>query len=239
MPISYSQLEDVAYELNRRAAIAVPLDAKKAFVEAAQRETHPDAKRALLAVIDNADVAVGQQSSMCGDTGLPRFYVKSGNDVRLEGGFVALERALRAATARATKDVPLRSNRVHPLTRRNPGTNVGVMAPNIEYRFEPEGDWIDLTAVHKGGLFGSDYRWSVLGAGRNQLPIAAMAAAMGGNVRVGLEDSLWAGPGRLAESNAEQVRLARQIVEGLGLEIASAEEAREMLQLKGGHQVAF
>jgi L(+)-tartrate dehydratase alpha subunit len=116
-------------------------------------------------VIDNADVAVGQQSSMCGDTGLPRFYVKSGNEVRLEGGFVALERALRAATARATKDVPLRSNRVHPLTRRNPGTNVGVMAPNIEYRFEPEGDWIDLTAVHKGGLFGSDYRMLFPGDG--------------------------------------------------------------------------
>ncbi len=83
-------------------------------------------------------------------------------------------------------------------------------------------------------LFGDDYRWSVLGAGRNQLPIAAMAAAMGGNVRVGLEDSLWAGPGKLAESNAQQVRLARQIIEGLGLEIATPDEAREILALKGG-----
>jgi L(+)-tartrate dehydratase alpha subunit len=165
MPISYSQLEEVAYELNRRAAIAVPLDAKKAFVAAAERESHPDAKRALLAVINNADVAVGQQSSMCGDTGLPRFYAKVGNDVQLEGGFVNLERALRAATVRATRDVPLRSNRVHPLTRRNPGTNVGVMAPNVDYRFEPEGDWIDLTAVHKGGLFGSDYRMLFPGDG--------------------------------------------------------------------------
>ena len=88
-------------------------------------------------------------------------------------------------------------------------------------------------------LFGSDYRWSVLGAGRNQLPIAAMAASMGGNVRVGLEDSLWAGPGRLATSNAEQVRLARAILEGMGLEIATADEAREMLDLKGAHNVAF
>lgn len=83
-------------------------------------------------------------------------------------------------------------------------------------------------------LFGGSYRWSVLGAGRNQLPIAAMAAAMGGNVRVGLEDSLWAGPGKLAESNAQQVRLARQIIEGLGLEIATPAEAREILELKGG-----
>ena len=88
-------------------------------------------------------------------------------------------------------------------------------------------------------LFGDQYRWSVLGAGRNQLPIAAMAAAMGGNVRVGLEDSLWIGPGKLAESNAQQVRLARQIIEGLGLEVASPDEAREILQLKGGDRVNF
>jgi uncharacterized protein (DUF849 family) len=84
-----------------------------------------------------------------------------------------------------------------------------------------------------------NYRWSVLGAGRNQMPIAAMAASMGGNVRVGLEDSLWIGPGKLAESNAQQVRKARQIIEGLGLEIASPDEAREILSLKGGDKVAF
>ena len=88
-------------------------------------------------------------------------------------------------------------------------------------------------------LFGDQYRWSVLGAGRNQLPIAAMAAAMGGNVRVGLEDSLWIGPGQLAESNAQQVRLARQIIEGLGLAVASPDEAREILALKGGDRVEF
>ena len=88
-------------------------------------------------------------------------------------------------------------------------------------------------------LFGDQYRWSALGAGRNQLSIAAMAAAMGGNVRVGLEDSLWAGPGRLAKTNAEQVRLARKIIEGLGLDIATPDEAREMLALKGGDKTAI
>jgi uncharacterized protein (DUF849 family) len=88
-------------------------------------------------------------------------------------------------------------------------------------------------------LFGDAYRWSVLGAGRAQMPIAAMAAAMGGNVRVGLEDSLWIGPGRLATSNAEQVRKVRQIIEGLGLEVASPAEARAILALKGGDAVAF
>src|SRR3982750_1470499 len=88
-------------------------------------------------------------------------------------------------------------------------------------------------------LFGDKYRWSVLGAGRNQLPIAAMAAAMGGNVRVGLEDSLWIGAGKLAESNAQQVTKVRQIIEGLGLEIASPDDAREILSLKGGDRVEF
>jgi len=88
-------------------------------------------------------------------------------------------------------------------------------------------------------LFGADYRWSVLGAGRSQMPIAAMAAAMGGNVRVGLEDSLWIGAGKLAASNAEQVRQIRQVIEGLSLQIATPEEAREILQLKGADKVAF
>jgi uncharacterized protein (DUF849 family) len=88
-------------------------------------------------------------------------------------------------------------------------------------------------------LFGDAYRWSVLGAGRHQLPIAAMSAAMGGNVRVGLEDSLWLGRGRLAESNAAQVRQVRGIIEGLGLELATPDEAREILGLKGGDRVDF
>ncbi len=88
-------------------------------------------------------------------------------------------------------------------------------------------------------LFGKDYAWSVLGAGRSQIPIASMAAAMGGNVRVGLEDSLWIGPGQLAESNAAQVQKIRTVLQGLSLEVASPDEARAMLHLKGGDNVAF
>ena len=88
-------------------------------------------------------------------------------------------------------------------------------------------------------LFGNDFRWSVLGAGANQFRVAAQAATLGGNVRVGLEDSLWAGRGELATSNAVQVRKVRNIIENLGLEVATPEEAREILQLKGGDQVAF
>jgi uncharacterized protein (DUF849 family) len=88
-------------------------------------------------------------------------------------------------------------------------------------------------------LFGTEYVWSVLGAGRFQMPVAAQAAAAGGNVRVGLEDSLWDGPGQLAESNAAQVRRVRSILNGLSLEIATPDEARDMLALKGREDVAF
>ncbi|MBL6777996.1 MAG: 3-keto-5-aminohexanoate cleavage protein [Paracoccaceae bacterium] len=88
-------------------------------------------------------------------------------------------------------------------------------------------------------LFGTEYRWSVLGAGANQFRIAAQSAALGGNVRVGLEDSLWAGKGELATSNAVQVEKVRKIIEGLGLSVATPDEARAILNLKGGDQVAF
>jgi uncharacterized protein (DUF849 family) len=88
-------------------------------------------------------------------------------------------------------------------------------------------------------LLGENYHWSVLGAGANQMRVAAIAAAMGGNVRVGLEDSLWVGPGQLAPSNAAQVTQVRKILEGLGLEIASPDDAREILSLKGGDKVGF
>jgi uncharacterized protein (DUF849 family) len=88
-------------------------------------------------------------------------------------------------------------------------------------------------------LFGGDYHWSILGAGGSQIRLASQGAAMGSNVRVGLEDSLWGGPGRLAESNVEQVMLIREVIAGLSLEVATPDDARKMLDLKGGNQVAF
>ncbi|PNQ98107.1 3-keto-5-aminohexanoate cleavage protein (plasmid) [Azospirillum argentinense] len=88
-------------------------------------------------------------------------------------------------------------------------------------------------------LFGTDYEWSVLAAGRHQIPFTTMAAVMGGNVRVGLEDSLYLSKGRLARSSAEQVAKIRRILEELSLEVATPAEARAMLALKGADQVAF
>ena len=88
-------------------------------------------------------------------------------------------------------------------------------------------------------LFGDQYHWSILAAGRHQLGFVTMGAIMGGNVRVGLEDGLYAGKGRLATSNAEQVGIVRDILNGLSLDVATPAEAREMLALKGGDRVAF
>ena len=88
-------------------------------------------------------------------------------------------------------------------------------------------------------LFGNDYQWSVLAAGRHQMNFVTMAAMLGGNVRVGLEDSLYISKGKLAESNKDQVAKIRRIIEDLSLEVASPKEAREMLGLKGGDLVQF
>ena len=99
----------------------------------------------------------------------------------------------------------------------------------------------NLTHMHRiaDKLFGDDYLWSVLAGGRHQLPLVTMGSVMGGNVRVGLEDSLYAGKGRLATSNSEQVSIIRGILEQLSLKIATPDEARQQLALKGADQVSF
>jgi uncharacterized protein (DUF849 family) len=88
-------------------------------------------------------------------------------------------------------------------------------------------------------LFGNDYRWSILAAGRHQMRLGTMGVALGGNVRVGMEDSMYIGKGELATDNAQQVTRIRTIIEALSLEVATPAEARETLQLKGGDRVAF
>jgi uncharacterized protein (DUF849 family) len=88
-------------------------------------------------------------------------------------------------------------------------------------------------------LFGKNYEWSVLGAGANQMRIGSLALASGGNVRVGLEDSIWAGKGVHAKENADQVIIIKNIAEGMGLDIASPNETREILKLKGRDKICF
>src|SRR2546427_11140370 len=151
-------IEDPARELMARAAIDIPADYREGVRLARDREQQRLARFVLDQMLENWDIATAERRPMCADTGLPRYYVKLGNEAVVEGGLVALERALRRATADATASVPLRPNRVHPLTREDQDNNVGVHAPEVTYAFEPGGDWIDITTVHKGGLFGSDYR---------------------------------------------------------------------------------
>lgn len=151
-------VEDTARELMARAAIDIPPDFREGVRRARDAEPGRLARFVLTEMLDNWDVATAERRPMCADTGLPRFYARVGNEALVEGGFVAFERALRRATAEATAAIPLRPNRVHPLSRVDHNNNVGAHAPEVTYAFEPDRDWIDLTTVHKGGLFGSDYR---------------------------------------------------------------------------------
>jgi len=163
--IQTDNIERAAYNIMTRAAIDIPEDYRESIVGMADREDNPLSCFVLQTMIENYAAATDDRRPMCADTGLPRYFVKVGNEARIEGGFVTLERALRSATARATHDIPLRPNRVHPLWRTDLNNNVGINAPEIDWSFEPEADWVDITTVHKGGLFGSDYRMLFPGDG--------------------------------------------------------------------------
>ena len=165
--ISESTLQEAAYEIMRQAAIRIPDDYRNGIREARTNEKHSLSCFVMDTMLDNWDAAIEDQRPMCADTGLPRYYVKFGNESSIDGGFVALERALRRATAEATSGIPLRPNRVHPLTRQDHNNNVGARAPEIEYSVEPDANWVDITTVHKGGLFGTDYRMLFPGDGKD------------------------------------------------------------------------
>ncbi|MEL7281035.1 MAG: fumarate hydratase [Pseudomonadota bacterium] len=156
--IQIDLIQKTAEELMAKAAIEIPQDYLDGLKAAAKTEDGDLSSFVLQAMLENYEAAKEDGRAMCGDTGVPRWFVKLGNEAQVEGGMFALETALRRATAKATFDVPLRPNRVHPLWRTDHDNNVGIGAPEIEYGFEPEGDWIDLITVHKGGLFGTDYR---------------------------------------------------------------------------------
>ncbi|RLA01684.1 MAG: fumarate hydratase [Gammaproteobacteria bacterium] len=164
-PISNELIRETAAELMALAAIDIPADYRQALELAADKETSELPSFVIKTMLQNYQVASKDRRPMCADTGLPRFYVKAGNYAVVDGGFVALEKSLRQAVVSGTHDIPLRPNRVHPLSRKDNNNNVGVHAPEIDYSFEPEADWIDITTVHKGGLFGTDYRMLFPGDG--------------------------------------------------------------------------
>ena len=163
--ISNDTIETASYEIMRRAAIDIPEDYLGGIKASAKKETEQLSSFVIESMIENYAAATDDRRPMCADTGLPRYYVKIGDKAAFDGGFTGIERALRSATARATHDVPLRPNRVHPLWRTEHNNNVGINSPEVEWSFEPEADWIDITTVHKGGLFGTDYRMLFPGDG--------------------------------------------------------------------------
>src|SRR5258706_13854535 len=138
--ISISNVQRAAEELMAKAAIEIPEDSLAGLRKCADTEKGDLSAFVIKAMLDNYEAAKEDRRAMCGDTGLPRWYVKIGNEALIEGGPIALEAALRRATARATHDVPLRPNRVHPLWRTDHNNNVGINAPGIEYAFHPNAD---------------------------------------------------------------------------------------------------
>ncbi len=163
--IENATIETAAYEIMTQAAIDIPQDYLTGIKGMIDLEKGDLSSFVLKSMVDNWEAATEDRRPMCADTGLPRYYVKVGDNAKFDGGFTGFERALRSATARATQDVPLRPNRVHPLWRTEHNNNVGVNSPEIEWSFEPDADWIDVTTVHKGGLFGTDYRMLFPGDG--------------------------------------------------------------------------
>lgn len=169
-----------------------------------------------------------------------RPYLENSDDLVFRNTFRDIEHILRSCSETGTRfeiecyDVGHLYTAAHFLDR-------GLLKPPIFIQsvFGIRGgigaDYEDVVTMKRTAdrLFGDDFIWSVLGSGRSQIPIATMSAVMGGHVRVGLEDSLWDGPGALASSNAAQVRRIRTILEALSLEVATPQETRDLLKLKG------
>ena len=164
MTITATMVEEAAFAIMQKAAIDIPDDYLNGIRGMADKEEGDLSAFVLQAMLENYEAASEDRRPMCADTGLPRYFVKVGDKARLES-FTGLDRSLRAATARATREIPLRPNRVHPLWRTEHNNNLGINAPEVDWSFEPDADWVDITTVHKGGLFGSDYRMLFPGDG--------------------------------------------------------------------------
>jgi uncharacterized protein (DUF849 family) len=173
-------------------------------------------------------------------------YLESSRDFILSNTFAQIERGMTELSAMGTRfefecyDIGHLYNLAHFVDRKivePPFFIQGVFGILGGIGADPENLVHMKTTADR--LFGEDYLFSALAAGRHQMPLVTLSAILGGSVRVGLEDSLYLGRGRLAASNAEQVAKIRRIVEELGLQVASPAEARAMMKTKGGDQVAF
>ena len=159
--IAERTIETAMYEAMRLAATRVPPDVDAALRRAYDEEPGDLARKHLEVTLENVRLAAEGKGLVCADTGFPLYFVAAGSRTEIEGGFGVLWRAAQQATARATADAFLRPTMVDPLTRDNPGGNVGPGMPKVELRFDGDGDGLDIVAAPKGGgseIFGTFYR---------------------------------------------------------------------------------
>jgi len=152
-----------------RSASVLPADVKRAMEEAFDAESDEIAKLHMEAFLENIRLAEEKGSFACSDTGWPLFYVKAGDNVRVEGGFSTIYGVATEVVIQATKELNLRPTLVHPLTRVNPGNNVGYYLPRVQLRFDPHIDFLEVTAVPKGGgseMYGTYYEMLFAADGR-------------------------------------------------------------------------
>jgi len=162
-------IEEAMYEAMRLAAVQLPPDVDACLRKALAEEREPLAREHLQVSLENARLAASGEGLVCGDTGFPLFFARAGSRTRIEGGAGALWEAAAAATARSTADSFLRPTMVDPLTRANPGTNLGPGMPRVDLHFAGDGDGLDIVAAPKGGgseIFGTFYRMMYPADGR-------------------------------------------------------------------------
>ena len=159
--VSRDTVYDMMYNSMVMAATLMPSDVKNTLLEYLEKEEYEIAKLHLETIIKNCELAEKEGRLLCPDTGSPLYYVRAGDNVRIEGGFSTLYEVSKEAVRKATANARLRPNMVHPITRKNPGTNVGYYLPKVEIRFDPQIDFLDIIAIPKGGgseIFGTFYR---------------------------------------------------------------------------------
>ena len=159
--VSREILHKMMYDTIARSAMVLPTDVKAALRNALEEETSELGRMHLQTTLRSLELGEETEALACADTGWPLFYVKSGDNVRIEGGFSSLYDTSKRAVAEATKNGKLRENMVHPLTRKYTGDNTGLYIPKVELRFDPSIDYLEVIGIAKGGgseLYGTFYR---------------------------------------------------------------------------------
>lgn len=169
LTINRDTLFELMYNTAVKAARVIPNDVRYALTEITNEEKDKIARLHLVTTMENVDKAEREGGLACADTGYPLFYIKIGNNVSFEGGVPLVYQVAKEAIERVTMDAKLRPNMVHPLTRKNPGTNIGYYMPKCELRFDETIDGLEITFVPKGGgseVFGSFFKMMVPADGK-------------------------------------------------------------------------